>query len=112
MDDIFDNPTKYNMPTFEEFKKNYEFWTGRADEKFSQVDKGSQHLAKYVKKHLFEIEGHRCKSLEEVEKIARDSGIPIKDLDYKAEIVPLGGGECDILVKFVSQNERIKRANW
>lgn len=112
MDDIFDNPSKYGMPTFEEFKKNYEFWTGRPDEKFSQVDKGSQHLAKYVKKHLFEIEGHRCKTLEDVEKVALDHGIPIKDLDYTAEIMPLGGGKCDILVKFISKADRERRKNW
>jgi len=112
MDDIFTNPQKYNMPTFEEFKKNYEFWTGRADEKFAQVDKGSQNLAKYVKKHVFEIEGRRCKTLEEVERIANDFGIPIKELDYTAEIMPLGGGKCDILVKFMSKAERERRDKW
>lgn len=111
MDDIMSDPSKYGAPTFEEFRSNPEKWLGRDDDKFVSADKGSQVLSN-VRKHIYEIEGYRCKTLEEVEKIAASQGIPLRSLDYRPELIPLGGGQADILVKFVSKDGREARANW
>lgn len=111
MEDIKANPAKYGAPTFEEFKRNPEKWTGRHDDLLSSADKGSQ-ILKGVQKHIYEIEGYRCSTLEEVEKIAASQGIPIRSLDYRPELIPLGGGKANILVKFVSKDVRERRADW
>lgn len=112
MDDVLENPTRYGVPTPEEFRKNPEKWLGREDEKFALCDKGSSLLSRVVKRHVFEIEGYRCKTLEEVEKVALGQGIPLKDLDYEPELIPCGAGKYDVVVKFVSKKERQKREAW
>jgi hypothetical protein len=99
-------------PSFEEFKRNREKYLGRDDEDFGIIDKGSQSIKRTVHRHIYEIEGYRVKTLEEVERIAINQGIPIRELDYRPQVVPLGGGKCDILVKFLPQKERTKRALW
>lgn len=109
---IFENPNYYGLPTFEEFSKNHEKYMGRDDDAFGQVDQGSKQLNKHVQRHVYEIEGYRCKSLEEVERVAASQGIRVNELDYKPQLMPLGGGKCDILVKFVSKAEREKRDLW
>lgn len=110
--EILEDPHKYGMPTFEEFARNSEKYLGRDDDAFSQVDAGSRNLDRHVKRHVYEIEGYRCKSLEEVERVARSQGIALKELEYEPELIPLGGGKCDILIKFVSKKDREKRALW
>lgn len=110
--DLGDELKGLNAPTFAEFCRNKEKWLGRADEKLALADVGSQNLKKYVQRHIYEIEGHRCKTLEEVERIATDYGIPISELDYRPEIIPLSGLKCDMLVKFVPKHVREKRDAW
>lgn len=99
-------------PTFQEFVKNRDKWMGKDDEKLGLADTGSQILKKHVKKHIYEIEGYRCKNLEEVERVAKSQGIPVSELDYRPEIMPMSGRKCDILVKFVPKHTRDKRETW
>jgi hypothetical protein len=103
---------KWGAPSFEEFCRNRDQYLGTEDEDFAAVDAGSSTLKRQVKKHIYEIEGYRCKTLEEVERVARNQGIPIRDLDYRPELIPTGGGKCDIVVKFVPKHEREKRNAW
>jgi len=111
IEDLQNNPSAYGAPTFEEFKRSPEKYLGREDENLSAVDKGSAIFkdSNMVRRHVYEIEGHRCKSLEQVTRIAAEQGIPIRELDYRPEVIPLGGGQCEILVKFISRMEKIKR---
>ena len=100
------------LPTFEEFCKNREKYVGREDEDFGLIDRGSLHLKNVVQRHEYEIEGVRCKNLEQVEKRAREMGIPIRELDYRAMIIPQTGLKCDILVKFAPKSEFARREDW
>lgn len=111
-DEIMANPEAFGMPTFAEFAKNPEKWLGRDDDKLAWADAGSRALEKHVQRHIYEIEGYRCKTIEEVEKIASSQGIPLRELDYRPSVVPTGGGKCDILVKFVNKADREKRKLW
>lgn len=96
--------------TFEEFKRRRESYLGLSDsEDFGLIDRGSQVLKKQVKRHIYEIEGYRCNSLEEVERVAAAQGIPLRALDYRAMVQPLGAGKCDILIRFVSKTTREAR---
>lgn len=110
--EVLENPHAFGMPSFEEFAQNPEKYMGRDDDKFSQADAGSQALGKHVQRHIYEIEGYRCKNLEEVERVARSQGIPLRELDYQPEVIPTGAGKCNLLVKFVSKTDREKRKLW
>lgn len=108
--ELRENPHKFGAPTFEEFKRNRDKYLGRSDDTLSSIDKGTELLSQYVKRHIYEIAGHRCKTLEEVERIASDYNIPLNN--FTAECLPLGGGKCDFLVKFISPDERKSREDW
>ncbi|NDD54407.1 hypothetical protein EBZ39_11125 [bacterium] len=111
-DDIMQDPTKFGMPTFDEFAKNPETLLGREDERLTEVERGSVILGKTVKRYIYEIEGYRCKTLQEVERVALSMGINLKELDYQPQMETNTSGKFDIKVKFVSKAERAKRQNW
>jgi len=100
------------FPSFEKFCANPERYLGKDDDKLAEVDKGGKGINAPTKKHIYEIEGFKCKSLEEVERVAKDFGIPVKDLDYKPEVIPRAGHKCDLYIKFVPKSVREKRADW
>jgi len=112
--ELASNPNKFGVPTFEQFCQNPERFTGRWDDKFSQVDVGSHYLGKVAKKYIFEVEGVRCKSLEDCERVAIEKGIDLKskEYDYRAMLIPQGGGTADILVKFMRKSEIDSRNEW
>lgn len=107
-----DSMDEVGLPSFEEFKRNRNKWIKQEDEDFGLVDQGPQSIKRCVQKHIYEIEGYRCKSLEEVERVAASQGIPIHELDYRPQLIPMGAGKCDVLVKFVPKHTRMKREAW
>lgn len=111
-DDIYENPESFGLPKFEDFAKNPEKYLGRDDEKLGEVDRGSEMLNRHVKRHVYEFEGYRCKSLEEVERVAGNQGLKLRELEYTSEVVPLSGGWCDIKVNFMSKSNFEKRKKW
>lgn len=110
-DDYID-PTKLGMPSFDEFAKNPEKYMGREDDRLSEADVGASQVKHLVKRHIYEIEGYRCKTLEEVERVARNQGIPIRELDYRPSMVQAGAGKYDIIVKFVPKEMAQVRNEW
>ena len=100
------------VPSFSEFAENPEKFRVREDWRFAAIDGAGTELKHLLKKAVYEIEGYRCKSLEEVERVAASQGIPIKSLDYRPELIPLGGGKYNVLIKFIPQETRIKRQQW
>jgi hypothetical protein len=113
IDDIQRNPENYGLPTFENFSKNVGKYLGTDEDIFASIDNGSQMgLRGRLNKVSYEVEGHRSNSLERIYSVIRDYGIPFKDLDYQPQIIPCGGGKCDVLVKFLSKHDRSKRAAW
>jgi hypothetical protein len=111
-DELIANPEAYGLPTFDQFAKNTEKYTGRDDDMFAEAEAGSRNLDRHVQRHIYEIEGYRCKSLHEVERIAKAQGIPLRELEYKPQVIPQGAGKCDLLVKFVPKNQADKRKLW
>ncbi len=113
MDDISEYLKKAGFPSFEEFSRNVEKYMGRDDDRLAEVDAGHGNaLSKVVKKQTYEIEGYKCKTLEEVERIAKEKGIPLRELDYRPQLIPLGAGKADVLVRFVSKTKRQSRGDW
>ena len=97
------------IPTFEEYKANRDRFLGRDDDALAQIDAGSQALKKVVTKYIYEIEGYRCRSLEEVERVAISQGIPLHALDYRPVMLPGVGQKGEVLVKIISKLERDQR---
>lgn len=110
--EIFDRPEDFGMPTFDEFSKNREKYMGRDDDRLMEVERGSQSMRRNVSRHIYEIEGYRCRSLEEVERIAKEMGINLRELDYRPQVQQASAGKVDLLVRFVSKATREKRKNW
>lgn len=110
-DDIVDNPHKFGWVTFNEFKKNPEKWIGRKDDVLASADKGS-HTLKSIRKHIYEVEGYRCKGLEEVQKTAECMGIDLNDLEMKPDMIQAGAGKFDVIVRFVSKQTKERRESW
>lgn len=110
--EVMEDPKKFGLPSFDEFVKNPDTLFGREDERLQEVDRGSTNLNRVVKRYIYEIEGYRCKSLEEVERVARSMGLDLREMDYQPQMETNTGGKFDIKVKFVSRSERLKRQNW
>jgi len=110
LSDIERNPSDYGMPTLTEFERNPEKWLGRKDELFGQIETGSHLFRKsnLVRRHKYEIFGYRTTKLEEVERICLNNGYHLDDLALSPEIIPLGGGQCDFLVRLVLKQGRLK----
>jgi hypothetical protein len=112
IDDVYENPADYGAPTFEEFKRNREKYMGRDDDALASVSAGGEVSNRFTQKHVYEIEGYRCKTLEEVERIASQQGIPLRSLDFRAMLIPQGAGKGNLLIKFVSSDERKRRESY
>lgn len=107
--DTIDTLAKMGAPTFEEFKRHRERYMGRDDDVLSSVDSAGTMIKGYLKRVVYELEGYRCKSLEEVERVAASQGIPLSQLEYRAVCVPQSSYTCDVLVKFMSKAEYQRR---
>ena len=104
LEDLLNNPKAYGLPTFEEFAAKPEKWRQSAERIFEMVDIGSTNgLKNVVAKHEYEILGYKCNSLEEDERVAKNEGIALASLEIKPEILPQGGGKCNILVRFTKK---------
>ena len=103
IEDIMRDPKKYGAPTFEEFSRNPWRYRKQMTNVFDIADRGSQILG-MVQDHKYEFIGskktYKCDSLEEVERVAIQEGCGVDDLEMKPEIIPLGGGLADILIRF------------
>lgn len=112
MDDIVADPTKFGAPTYESFKKDPTKFLGKPDQVLATVDKGSENLKRIISKYIYEVEGYRCHTLAEVERVAGSQGIEMKDLDYQPEVIPLGGGRANLLIRFISKKTKQRRSEW
>lgn len=101
--DVFDDPNRFGIPTFEQYAKNRDFYFrhfyGHEEDILASADRGSN-IRDTIVKHKYELDGYHCNSLEEVERVAKGQGIPLKSLEYRPEMIPLGGGKYEILVRF------------
>lgn len=108
--DIIVNNSKYGFMSFEEFKRNYNrLKDNKVNEMFGWIDKGGEIIRPYLRKILYEIEGYRCKTLEEVERVAKSQGIDLTSLDYQAVAIPQSSYKCDVLIRFLPKKEILKR---
>lgn len=97
--------------SFDEWKRTREKWLGRDDDELASIDRGSTILSN-VRKHIYELEGYRCKSLEEVESVAKAMGLEIKSLEARPEMIQAGAGKYDLLVRIFSKASKERRERF
>ena len=114
-DSLMKDPASFGLPTFEEFSKRPDHYVGkmrfRETETMDQLENGVRDsvLKRINKSVKHEILGYRVRTLAEVERIALDNGINLRDIKYRAAIIPMGGGDCETLVKWMSESDYLKR---
>jgi len=107
MADIFENPKAYQqatgieVPTFDEYAKNPEKYKGRKDEIFVSAENGPQLLRKVTRRAYYYVGKYKVDSLEKAEKVAKDMGWNLSEMEYKPNLENVGGGKFDVHVHFV-----------
>lgn len=97
---IIANPTKYGLPTFEDFAKNPDKWREAKDELFRSADGSIIAARQGLRKQTYEFEGYRANSLEEVERMCEQEGVAINSLEMRPHVIPVSAGVFDLLVHF------------
>jgi hypothetical protein len=111
LQELLNDPKKFGAPTFEEFCKNHDKFATPYNS-FGSIANGSKMFGELVQKHEYEIMGYRVKSLEQVEKVARDHGLKLHEMGWTAELVPQGGGWANHVFKFMPKAEKERRETW
>lgn len=110
IEELTENPSKFGMPTFEEFSKNKEKWMGREDDEITAIDCGDPLLGCRQKYYL---ENYRVESLEQAERIARDMGLNLfHDFIVHPQLRPDGGAGFYNEVTFRVKSLLEKRKSW
>jgi len=110
LEDIISNPTRFGMPTFEEFRKNKEKYLGRADDMIAAIDRGDPLLGCRQK---YYVEHYRVESLEHAERIARDMGLSLfHDFVIDPQLRPDDSGGFYNEVTFRAKGLLEERAAW
>lgn len=108
-DDVMQDPHKFGLPTLHEFMAAKRAGSNR----FDMLDDvmasatgpaGSPELKSVEgSKRFFEFNGVRYKDneMEKFERVVRDAGYTLKDLEFQGEFdKPHGGGKADVILKF------------
>ena len=108
--DLMNNPEKFGAPTFEQFKARRNHYKKNHNTSFGNIEKGGDISNRFTKKQIYELGGYRCKTLEEVERVALQMGLSLETLSdkYQAQFIPLGGGQAEVLVKFMTPEDKQK----
>ncbi len=110
IEELVENPSKYGMPTFDEFIKNKRKYLGSKEEMLESIDRGDP-LTKL--KHRYYVEGYRVETLEQAERLALDMGFNLyNDFILDAQIVPDYGHTNISEVRFRSKRALERRASW
>lgn len=97
--------TRSNFPTFDEFRKNPDKWRERPEEILEAVDSSSHTFRDVIKRQVyFWRDTHECKSLEQVERIAREEGYDLSGLEMEPLVRPLHGSlanhDMEVVIRF------------
>lgn len=106
MSAIIADPKAFGAPTFEEFCNNKDKIINDHEQRYIAVDMGGTAIQMLVSKYKYFFRSmhtgkrYKCKTIDEVNKVAHSEGVSDKDLDYDPQIIPIGAGKCNIHVTF------------
>jgi hypothetical protein len=101
---------RHGFPTFDEFRKNPDKWRMREDELFASADASTQTFKQALQTQKYQWKDeYLCDSLEQVERIAKDEGFKISDLEMQPAVRTVNGtspgGPVEIIVRFWPKEE-------
>lgn len=111
LEDLYEDPKRFGMPTFEEFRKDPEKYKGRHDELLALADASTtvKDLRDKLETQTYKCLGYDCgKSLEKVERIAKEEGYRIDQMDMVPRIYQESNGKIKIVTEFVLKPGVIK----
>lgn len=110
--DLQNDPTKYGVPTFEQFAKDPKKYSPQLseEEQLSIIDNGGQNLKRYTKKKIYEVMGRQFETLEKAHDFCRDHGFPVKN--WKVVTYNTGGQRGEEKVIIMPPEEFNRRNKW
>lgn len=111
VEDVLENPTRFGMPTFEEFQKNPDKYKGRADEILESADKSTtvKQFRDLIERQTYSAFGFDCgTSLEKVERVILGEGYVLTDMQMVPRVSPEIGGKVRINIDFVPKARKVK----
>lgn len=110
IEEVYENPSAYGVPTFDEFRTNKRKWMGSGEETLESVDRGDPLLDS---KHKYFIEGYRADSLAHAQRLAREMGLSLEnDCELRPQVVTDESGRLVTEVRFLSKRTIARRAAW
>lgn len=108
VEDLAADPKKYGLPTLQEFMKDPERYRNQfdAEARLGTIDNGSV-LLKNIKRHIYFVNGYKCKNLEEAQVTAKNMGYVLGESNPKPEIVRSTDGKFEIHVRFEFKNNEL-----
>lgn len=100
--DILNNPHRFGLPTFEEFRKNSEKYKNNESKHLGMVENSSVNFKKLIKKQSYQFEGIKCNCLEHAQNVAADHGCNLfRDCDIHPQMLgDRESGYINIVVNF------------
>lgn len=99
LEHVLRDPGKFGAPTFQEFCRDPDKWRQGGDRLFRSISNGGM-INQFLKSMEYEFMGYKTKSLEEIERIAKNEGYEIRDLEMLPQFVDVGRDKGKLLVRF------------
>ncbi len=112
------NPEKFGFPSAQQFisnpEKYIELFRGKETNVFDIVSNGSTNagIRAATKSIKYTFRQYKSTRLEEIERIAKDSGVNLRQMQFKAVINNEGGQNGEIVVRFMENEEFERRSKW
>lgn len=110
-EDVFKDPKKFGLPTFEEWPKVREKWLKTLNGEFGLIDAAGANTKHVTKKINYQYGMYKTARLEEMENILNNEGLTIHDVEWKPEFVNELGQKADILVRFIKKEKPAIESN-
>lgn len=101
VEDLLSNPRRFGFPTFAEFSQNPDKYRYTLSERLGQIDQSTKVFKNLVQKQRYRLGRHVVKTLEEIERIAKEEGIDLMRCKLAPVVERHAGGKVDIEVEFV-----------
>lgn len=109
------DPSSVGFCTFEEYRKNPDKWRFKTDQLLTSLDDGirNEKLKQQIAGTKFFMEGYRCDSIEKVEALATDMGVPRKEIVVGGIVrEKTDNGKFYLNIHMMSKSNYEKRKTW
>lgn len=104
LEDMLEVLIPQGFPTFDEFRKNPDKYRNRADQLLESADTSTQSFRKALTKQKYCWRNtYLCDSLEKIERIAKEEGFTVDDLEMQPRVLSTTGtsqATIEIMVHF------------